>query len=733
MYAEIWPVRVARIVANFCLKPAFPSSLSIFFIVFLLPISVLGMPPVLEPIATLTPPEPRYTEIESVAIDGDYAVVAYAAEEWDTEEDEYLVTHAPVVYRRNGNGTWQYMQTLPPYSYLAEYRRPAYVAIRGNIIAHVPGNLRVFERTASGWQTGAVAPEAVSGEAWDVDIDNGTILIAAAACQSVQAQAFRKNASGTWVRAGTGLSEPTNCEFASYAQGAISGNTTLLAAPRLADLSTSAIHFFNGAPNTWTAPAQTVGYEFDGGVPIALSGDLAILNGSDLFQRSGGAFTFKQRLEREEFGVRPVAAQIRGNLAALAFDRSISIFQGSTTSNFSEIARLTRPGGELFTWTLDISGRRVIVMPLRNARREAFIFEVPTTLPTPPTMIQETFQSGNAARWTPLAGGSWSVASTSASRVYRQASLTADATSILSNSDWTDQSVQADIRPSAFSGNDRWFGLAVRRLDAANYYYLTARSSGVVQLKRMVNGVFQTLASANLPVSAGSDYRLRLEAIGTTITGYVNGVALLQAADSSLRHGQAALMTYRTAADYDNVIVSPSPQATLFMDDEYLVSANLWTRLAGQWSTTAWPQAMHVQSSTAAGASSVTGNSTTDQSIHARIQETAVGTGTQPWFGLFVRYRDVNNYYYVTVRNSNEISLRRLLNGATQVLDSAPFNVSTGTWYSLRLEAIRDQLRVYAGNRLILEATDATLSEGRYGAVMYKAATAYDDVEVTQP
>lgn len=733
MYAEIWPTRVARIAGYVCLRSAAASLLSIFFITFLSPMSAWGMPPVIEPVATLTPPEPRYTEIESVAIDGDYAVVAYAAEEWDTEEDEYVVTHAPVVYRRNSNGTWQYMQTLPPYSYLAEYRRPAYVTIRGNIIAHVPGELRVFERSATGWQTSAVEHSAVGGEAWDVDIDNGTILVAAAACQTVQAQAFRKNASGTWVRAGTGLSEPTSCDLPSYAQGAISGNTALLAAPRLADLSTSAIHFFNGAPNTWTIPAQTFGYEFDRGVPIALSGDLAILNGSDLVQRSGGVFLFKQRLEREEFGVRPVAAQIRGNLAALAFDRSISIFQGGTTSSFSEIARLIRPGGELFAWTLDISGRRVIVLDQRHIRPEAFIFDVPAMLPAQPTMIQDTFQSGNAARWTPLAGGSWSVATTSASRVYRQASLTGDATSVLSNSDWTDQSAQADVRPTTFSGSDRWFGLAVRRLDAANYYYLTARSSGVVQLKKMVNGAFQTLASANLPVSAGLDYRLRLEAIGNTITAYVNGVALLKAVDSSLRHGQAALMTYKTAADYDNVIVSASPQATLFMDDEYLVSRGLWTRVAGQWSVTEWPDAMHVQSSTAAGASSVTGNSTTDQSIHARIQEVAVGTGTQPWFGLFVRYQDANNYYYVTVRNSNEISLRRLLNGATQVLDSAPFSVSTGSWYSLRLEAIGDQLRVYVGNRLILEATDGTLSEGRYGAVMYKAAAAYDDVVVTQP
>jgi pectate lyase len=145
-------------------------------------------------------------------------------------------------------------------------------------------------------------------------------------------------------------------------------------------------------------------------------------------------------------------------------------------------------------------------------------------------------------------------------------------------------------------------------------------------------------------------------------------------------------------------------------------------------------QRVRYQNSAEGPASSVTGYaSTADQSIVARVREVAVGTGTQPWFGLFVRYRDANNYYYVTVRNSNEISLRRSLSGAVTVLDSAPFTVTTGSWYKLRLEAIQDQLRVYVDGRLSLEGTDASIGEGRYGDIMYKAATIYDDVTVTQP
>jgi hypothetical protein len=216
---------------------------------------------------------------------------------------------------------------------------------------------------------------------------------------------------------------------------------------------------------------------------------------------------------------------------------------------------------------------------------------------------------------------------------------------------------------------------------------------------------------------------------------YVDGTQVLQAIDSSLSHGQAALMMYRTTADYDNVIVSPSPQAVLFADDEFQFTNEQWTNIAGQWSVVTFEdERVRYQNSGEGPASSVTGHATTrDQSISARVREVAVGTGTQPWFGLFARYRDASNYYYVTVRNSNEISLRRLLNGAVTVLDSAPFTVNTGIWYKLRLEVIQDQLRVYADGRLLLEATDTAISEGRYGNIMFKAATMYDDVAVTQP
>jgi pectate lyase len=115
------------------------------------------------------------------------------------------------------------------------------------------------------------------------------------------------------------------------------------------------------------------------------------------------------------------------------------------------------------------------------------------------------------------------------------------------------------------------------------------------------------------------------------------------------------------------------------------------------------------------------------------VRPTAFAAGAQAWFGLMARVVDSSNYYYVTVRNNNTISLRRLTNGVIQVLDTAPLNVAAGTAYTLRLEAIGTSLRAYVNGRLLVEATDATIDAGRYGLVTYRTAAEFDDFLVTQP
>jgi hypothetical protein len=60
-----------------------------------------------------------------------------------------------------------------------------------------------------------------------------------------------------------------------------------------------------------------------------------------------------------------------------------------------------------------------------------------------------------------------------------------------------------------------------------------------------------------------------------------------------------------------------------------------------------------------------------NQVISTRVRPMAYGTTTgtnRPWVGIAARVIDDKNYYYVTLRGSNEFSLRRVVNGQVQIL-----------------------------------------------------------------
>jgi hypothetical protein len=407
---------------------------------------------------------------------------------------------------------------------------------------------------------------------------------------------------------------------------------------------------------------------------------------------------------------------------------SLAVFARNPDNTFRYVARLfasDRGPGQLLR-DGDISGRRVAA----RSATAIYVFDLPADL-TQPATVQDGFEDGNASDWTPLAGSSFSVV-TAGSHVYRQTSTAGNAASIWGNTDRTNQSVEADIKPTAYgtTTGDKWFGLVARYIDANNYYYVTLRDNNTALLRRMVNGVFSTLDSAPLPITLNRTYRVRLEAIGTRLRLFVDNELLAEADDSSLSHGQAGVMMYKMRADYDNVLVSANPRTPLVsykfeFGDAYPFS---WETLG------TWTQAngVYAQSDVASGARAIIGVSTDDQVVHARMRRTS-SAGTNNWFGLATRYRDAGNYYYFTLRNDNTVSLRKLVNNAIVELDTAPFTVAGNTWYRARFEAVGNQLRVYLNDALVLEATDTSHATGRYGPVMYRAGTEYDDFLALEP
>ena len=117
------------------------------------------------------------------------------------------------------------------------------------------------------------------------------------------------------------------------------------------------------------------------------------------------------------------------------------------------------------------------------------------------TLFTDDFNDGNANGWS-KSGGSWSVV-TDGSPVYQQSSTGSDAKA-QAGSAWGNQTVQARVKPLAFSaGSGRFVGIIGRAQSMTNYYYLALTNSQVVLGKR-TSGGYTTLASASASVSIGT-------------------------------------------------------------------------------------------------------------------------------------------------------------------------------------------------------------------------------------
>ena len=419
------------------------------------------------------------------------------------------------------------------------------------------------------------------------------------------------------------------------------------------------------------------------------------------------------------------------------------MYQRQSATVYPEVARLLASdafegdhlSGLWLGADIDIDGRKVVA----SARQAAYIFQLPATLKDA-ELIQDDFQDGNAAGWSP-SQPSWAVVTAGDSRAYQQRDLTAlGVRSIFSNVVGANQAVEVQAKPTAFSAPGRGIGVIARYADPSNYYELSIRNSNRLILQRRQNGAFTEIDAASFSVELNRIYRLRIEAIGSRIRGYVNGELLVEARDRALRRGSPGLTTSGARADFDNVVVTPSPLTSLFIDDfeGQFVHEN-WQIDSGVWrhvfdGSLPWSEnrSHYAQTLTRGGARVLGGVDTRDQVIEADAFAPAALT-SDAWYGVMARYSGAGNFYYLRVGHGGRVSLRKQVNGSVFELDSALLVQQPGVRYNLRLEALGSVLRGYVNGRLLLEARDQSHRIGKYGLGTFATAAGFDNVHVTQP
>lgn len=677
------------------------------------------------------------------AIDGDWLLAGAVSGE--TPDRTHLLS---LLYRRNGT-SWVFDRVLDDVLFSAATHDPM-IRMRNGIVAIADNvELRVYERVSSPQQwTRVLVSQPFS--LMPIALDGRRILNSRGNTCEWDGQVLERPAS-SWVVTGELDGNSVGCEPGGQhnlgSERDISGNLAAIANYWGDEQEEWEVHVYRQSGGAWTK--ETVlrhpdpgraGFWFAG---PAIHGENVLVSsdGSSgtlvMGPGTGGWSRVGRILATDNFGAGGVVDQskVSGNFVLtnlFSVDRqnvSARIFRRVAPARYEYLAQIVSKGGaDLFA--ADFDGRRVLAhYRPQNEDTRIVVYELPQSFETAPT-LQDDFQSGNDAAWTRLPGSQWTVPVSEGTRVYRQSSTAGDAGALLTGSDRTDQAIQADMRARAFDGADRWFGLVTRYTDAANYYYLTLRSSNRIELRRMLNGQFRTLVSLPLNVAVGQKFRVSLESVGTAHRVYVDGRRVLVAYDSALTHGFAGVRMYRTSADYDNVIVSAGPFTTIHPEGSFWSG---YEQQGGQWVDDDFPPTSISQTLTTGDARLLAGSpDTTDQVMQSRIRLDGFGSGGQAWFGLFARYVDAANHYYVTLRSSNQLDIRKRVNGVTTVLASTPFTVNT-TPRRVRFDVIGDRLRVFVDNNALLEARDSSIPAGRVGIGGYRAATTWAESAAYQP
>jgi len=719
--------------------------------------AALARPVTVEPLSTFSSPDPAYDLFAGdVAVDGDYAIVTAGRSVTDPSGDPFLNAdfHTAFLFQRSGI-RWNVVRRLNEYQEDPDFRIPVAVAMQNGIAAVQTGHTDIWELTPGGWLQSPAELTLVAPGPY-LSIDGGRFL-SGDGDGPWNARVFEKDASSVWrtsaVLNGKLRFDGSDDEFRG-GPADISGAWAVVHQPNGEEdpVPESFIFHDYGGTQGWNTLPYGSAQRPEG---ATVFGPEVAIRWPDVFVAGGdesGTYVFREipaqgfhlatRIQALDsfMGSGPATSFAKSAdlllQQAWSHDRNafvVNVFRQRSDSTYDHVAVLAAKNGESLGRSIAISGRRVLVGDGFN--RIVHYFEIPLDL-VPPARIEDTFATGNGSGWTPSAGSQFFTAPRGITRVYRQLNMNLVARAVLDASDFRGQAIEAEVRAiNSMAGGG--VGLATRYQGPDNFFDVILRNSGRIELRRMASGTSRVLASAPFQFAANRYFRVRLESIGTLHRVFVDGRLILDVDSGGPTHGRAVLVTDHSQGEFDNVLVSPTLHTTLYANDFEGTSAGPWTLTGvGLWQLFGEPSTVYFQSSIAGGARASIGVPTDDQivRVRARLDTFANPSGTQErWFGLMARQTDPQNYYYLSLRSSNTVSLRKVVNGNITILASAPFTVQPATWYRLRLDAIGDHLRVYVGANLLLEATDASLPTGNSGPVMFKAAVDYDDFLAYQP
>jgi pectate lyase len=183
--------------------------------------------------------------------------------------------------------------------------------------------------------------------------------------------------------------------------------------------------------------------------------------------------------------------------------------------------------------------------------------------PSGTLLLEEDFEELESSEWRATADSAWELTEDDEldSTVYGQTETSSSGAHLVISGDvsWTDVVVEADFKVLEFNGSSSGYmaGLCVRVRDAENFYMVGLRSgTGQIQLRAFSDGGSNLAQSSFEDGATGEWYHLRVEAVGSTISAYLDDALMLTHTDTTHASGAIGLCTVRASAVFDNVRVT---------------------------------------------------------------------------------------------------------------------------------------------------------------------------------
>ncbi len=671
----------------------------------------------------------------AVAIDGDSLIVI-------ADRPTY---RGAFLYRRwNADNRWHFTRTLMRTTAPAAQRRAGLAMKNGLAVIDINGQSVIWETTSTGWTRAQTESPIRLPGGYAISVDR--VLIGADGC-STDGFIFQKSSAGVWGVTGR-LPSPGVCVAGerdvelNYDYALINGPAGSIRAYRR-----------NGTAMEWVSAGnfQLQGQSAGQAGPLALQKATAAAPGSTIYRRSGTTWALDHTLMPADYATGTGDAH-----AVLYRDNVLITLEGMGEGSLWALPHLYVPDaagrfqnvGILQTHgsasDVDVSGNTVVAgSEDQYGNTQLAVFELPTPV-IPQKAIVNDFNTRDVSGFQVTPAGAYVLAGSGTEWFYRQPTATGTTQAVITGSDSSYyQSIDFRMRAGPMPGH--WAGAALRYIDADNYYFV-ALSNGRLSINRRVDGVNTELNSVSVAgthTNGFHDIHFHIQ----RNAGGLGGVDQLKASfdlvhevyasDSSLayRSGSAVLMTHQTRADFDNLRVAPSSRYGLlamnFVDPP---GRPLETR-GGTWTEKSdeWPYGIR-QSNTGVLATAVGGAPIDDQRVrtYARL-ESFGSTDPVPWFGVIARYRDPMNYYYLSVRGSGQLQIRKIVNGVTTVLAAKTFTVIPGEFREYELHAHGDQLHASVNRVVIATARDSDLPTGRHGVATYRTDAFFSYIVVDQP